>query len=130
MKETVSKKQLRNFGILLGFGFPLIIGWFIPYLYGHAFRQWTLLVGIPGLTFGIVSPWILHYPYKGWMAIGHILGWLNSRLIFGIVFLFFVQPIAYAMRLFGYDPLKKNRKGKETYREKRENNNTDLTRIF
>tara|TARA_B100001989_G_C24373257_1_gene380491 strand:+ start:235 stop:627 length:393 start_codon:yes stop_codon:yes gene_type:complete len=130
MKEKVSKKQLRSFGILIGFGFPLIFGWLVPYLSGHEFRQWTLLIGITGLTLGIISPSLLHYPYKGWMAIGHILGWLNSRLIFGIVFLFFVQPIAYAMRLFGYDPLKKNRKGKETYREKREKNNTDLTRIF
>ena len=88
------------------------------------------MIGISGLTLGIISPSLLHHPYKGWMAIGHILGWLNSRLIFGIVFLFFVQPISYAMRLFGYDPLRKNRNGKETYREGREKINTDLTRIF
>ena len=130
MREIVSKKQLRSFGILIGFGFPLVFGLLVPYFSGHSFRLWTLFVGITGLILGIISPGKLYYPYKGWMAIGHILGLINSTLIFGIVFLLFVQPIAYAMRIFGYDPLRENRKGKETYKEKREKNNIDLTRIF
>ena len=34
------------------------------------------------------------------------------------------------MRLTGYDPLRRRRKGEKTYRENRQNNQTDLTRIF
>ena len=130
MKETISKKQLREFGLLIGFGFPILIGWLIPSFFGHEFRAWTLWVGIPGLILGLVAPRLLHYPYKSWMALGHALGWVNSHIILGLVFIFVLQPIAYVMRLTGYDPLRRRRKGETTYRENRQNHRTDLTRIF
>ncbi len=130
MKETISKKQLREFGLLIGFGFPLLVGWLLPSLVGHGFRIWTLWVGVPGLIIGLTAPLLLHYPYKGWMAVGHALGWINSNLILGLVFIVVLQPIAYIMRLRGYDPLRRRRKGKDTYREIRQDHHIDLTRIF
>ncbi len=130
MKEQISKKQLREFGLLIGFGFPILIGWLLPSLVGHGFRAWTLWVGGPGLILGLTAPRLLHYPYKGWMALGHTLGWVNSHIILGLVFVVVLQPIAYIMRLFRYDPLRKRRKSTNTYREVRANNHIDLTRIF
>ena len=130
MKETISKKALREFGLLIGFGFPILIGWLIPSLFGHEFREWTLWIGIVGLILGLTAPRLLHYPYKIWMALGHVLGWVNSHIILGLVFIFVLQPIAYIMRLTGYDPLRRLRKGEKTYRENRQNHVTDLTRIF
>ena len=130
MKETISKKQLREFGLLIGFGLPILIGWLLPAIAGHGFRSWTLCVGIPGLILGLTAPRLLHYPYKGWMALGHALGWVNSHIVLGLVFIVVLQPIAYVMRLTGYDPLRKRRKGKKSYREIRANHITDLTRIF
>ena len=130
MKETISKKQLRKFGILIGFGFPLLIGWLIPALTGHGFREWTLWVGFPGLLIGLTSPRLLYYPYKFWMKLGVILGWVNSRIILGVVFIIVLLPISFVMRLIGYDPLRNKRKGEKTYLEKRKDYQTDLTRIF
>ena len=109
MKNNISIKQLRDFGLLIGFGFPLIIGWFIPFVTGHDFRKWSLIVGLLGLFFGLVKPKLLLYPYKTWMKLGFILGWFNSRLILGLVYLLVLLPIAFFMRIFGYDPLGKNR---------------------
>ena len=130
MKATISTKQLREFGLLIGFGFPILIGWLLPSLSGYGFRAWTLWIGGPGLILGLTAPRLLHYPYKGWMALGHALGWVNSHIILGLVFIVVLQPIAYAMRLTGYDPLRRRRKGETTYRENRQNHHTDLTRIF
>ena len=130
MKEHISQKQLREFGLLIGFGFPILIGWILPALFGHEFRAWTLWVGIPGLILGLTAPRLLLYPYKGWMALGHALGWINSHIILGLVFIVVLQPIAYAMRLTGYDPLRRRRKGVTTYRENCQDHRTDLTRIF
>ena len=130
MKEQISKKELRDFGLLIGFGFPTLIGWLVPSLVGHGFRSWTLLVGFLGLFLGLTAPLLLKYPYKGWMKVGNALGWINSHLILGLIFILFLQPIAYTMRLTGYDPLRRRRKGKATYRENRKNQHTDLTRIF
>ena len=97
---------------------------------GHGFRVWTLWIGAPGLILGLSASRLLQYPYRGWMAIGHFLGWINSYLILGLVFIFVVQPIAYIMRFTGYDPLQTRRKGEKTYREIRDNYYIDLTRIF
>ena len=130
MRKTISEKKLREFGILIGFGFPILIGWFLPSLMGHEFRAWTLLIGLLGLILGLTAPRLLHYPYKGWMAFGHALGWINSHIILGLIFIIILQPIAYIMRLTGYDPLRTKRKGEKTYRENLQNHKTDLTRIF
>ena len=130
VKETISKKQLREFGLLIGFGFPLFIGWLIPVLFGHEFRVWTLWIGILGLILGLTAPRLLNYPYKVWMALGYALGLVNSYIILGLVFIFVLQPIAYVMRLTGYDPLRRKRKGEKTYKENRQDHRIDLTRIF
>ena len=130
MKEIISKKQLREFGLLIGFGFPILIGWLVPSLFGHQFRIWTFWIGGLGLLIGLAAPRLLYYPYKGWMILGHVLGWINSHIILGLVFILVLQPIAYIMRLTGYDPLRSKRKGEKTYRENRKDHQTDLTRIF
>lgn len=130
MKETVSKKQLREFGILISFGFPFLIGWLLPSIFGHEFRTWTLWVGFPGLILGLTAPRLLNYPYKVWMVLGHALGWVNSHIILGLVFILVLQPIAYIMRLTGYDPLRVKLKEEKSFREPRQDHKIDLTRIF
>ncbi len=130
MKVSISKKQLREFGFLIGFGFPILLGWIIPVVGGHSFRGWTLWIGIPSLILGILKPGLLFYPYKAWMKLGLSLGWINSRLILGLVFLLVLQPIALTMKIFGYDPLRSKKSTEKTYREKKDSHKINLTRIF
>ena len=130
MKKTKSQKKLREFGLIIGFGFPLIIGFILPALSGHSFRTWTLWFGVPGLILGLIAPSLLFYPYKAWMAIGHSLGWLNSKLILGVVFLLVLQPIAFVMRIAGYDPLKIKFNNKASYKEDKKNHKINLNKIF
>ena len=128
--SSASKKQLREFGVLLGIVFPVVFGWLIPALKGHNAPVWPFVIGIPSLTLGFIAPRLLQRPYQGWMQLGHILGWINGHLILGAVFFFVLQPIAYVMRLTGYDPLKRKRTGLESYREQSKDKTVDLTRIF
>ena len=130
MNNSVSKKTLTEFGIIFGFVFPILIGWIIPSLGGHSFRLWTLWIGIVFLVFGIFSPRLLFYPYKGWMKIGDGLGWINSRIILGIIFLLVVQPIALIMKLINYDPLRLKKNTNKSYRENIRSKKIDLNRIF
>ena len=130
MQDKNSKKKLREFLFIIGFGFHFIIFWFIPFIAYHSFRSWTLIIGIIGLIFGLFIPRYLYYPYKLWMKIGFILGWVNSRLILGLVFIFVLQPIAIIMKVFKYDPLKTNKVLTKTYRESTKNKEIDLKRIF
>ena len=119
MKSYITKKQLREFGFLIGFAFPILIGYIIPLIGGHLFRSWTLWIGIPFLIFGTIFPELLFYPYKGWMKLGNFLGWINSRIILGLIFIFVVQPIALIMRFFNYDPLKTKKINTNSYRIKK-----------
>lgn len=130
MKNTQSNKKLREFGYFIGLGFPLIIGFLIPLLSGHNFRLWTLLISIISLILAKFKPNLLFYPYKFWMKLGYILGWINSRLILGLVFFVVLLPIAMIMRIFGYDPLKLKKNVQLSYEEKKINHKIDLTRIF
>ena len=128
--KNPSKKQLREFGYLIGFGLPIILGWAIPSLLGHEFRVWTLWVAIPALIIAPTSPRLLKLPYKFWMFLGKVLGWINSRIILGIVYILVLQPISIIMKLLGHDPLNLRRKHKDSYRELKQNETTDFTRIF
>lgn len=130
MRNTISKKKLKEFGYLIGLGFPLIIGLIIPLIIGHNFRLWTIYISIISLIFAIFKPNLLFYPYYFWMKIGYILGWINSKLILGIVFLLVLQPIAIIMRIFGYDPLKSKMNNETSYEEKKRDHKIDLTKIF
>ena len=130
MKNKISKKQLRDFGLLIGFAFPVFLGWLLPAIYGHFFRLWTLWIGMPALFLGILKPNLLLYPYKLWMAIGHCLGWINSRIILGLVFIVVLLPISLIMKFFKYDPLRVSGSHRKTYKENVKNNNINLTRIF
>jgi len=129
-KKNIKKKDLRDFGLLIGIGFPILIGWLIPAISGEGFREWSLWIGIPGLIIGLFKPNLLLYPYNIWMAIGNALGRLNSNLIFGLIFIIILLPIALIMRLTGYDPLQRKKQVRDSYRENRKAKITDLTRIF
>ena len=125
-----STKQLREFGLVVGFFFPLIIGLILPFIFGHPFRSWTLIIGLPLILLGIFAPNKLRYIYRKWLSIGNFLGFINSHLILGMIFIIVMQPISLIMKLFGYDPLKKLQKELKSYKETRHNVNVDLDKIF
>ena len=127
---STSKKQLRIFGILIGIFFPLFIGFIVPLIWNHPFRIWTLFIGIPSFILGLIYPKILLWPYKKWMQFGNILGWINSGIVLGLVFLLALQPIAIIMKLLGHDPLRRKLNSQMTYKESKENYQIDLKRIF
>ena len=130
MNDPIPKKTLRQFGFLICFTFPFLIGWFLPLLGGHPFRVWTLFISMPAGILGILRPGLLLYPYRAWMKLGHILGWVNSRIILGLVFLIVLQPIAFIMRILGHDPLRRKKFAQESYREIKTNHKVNLNKIF
>ena len=130
MNNHIPKKKLRQFGFLICFTFPFLIGWFLPLLGGHPFRVWSLFISMPAGILGILRPGLLLYPYIAWMKLGHILGWVNSRIILGLVFLIVLQPIALIMRISGHDPLRIKKFAQKSYREIKTNKNINLKKIF
>ena len=130
IKKDVTNKDLKEFGLLIGVGFPLIIGLIIPIIFGHEFKEWPLFIGLFSLFFAFIKPSLLFYPYKFWMFIGNCLGWINSRIILGLIFLLVVIPIAFIMKIIGHDPLNNKKSHLHTYKQIKKNHIIDLKRIF
>jgi hypothetical protein len=128
--SSPSRKQLREFGLLIGIVLPILFGWLGPSLRGHPAPAWPFVLGVPALVLGLVWPAALALPYRGWMALGHALGWVNSHLILGLVFVLLVQPIALLKRLTGADPLRRRFEDRDTYREPHAPGRINLQRIF
>ena len=64
------------------------------------------------------------------MVLGLVLGWINSRIILGLVFFLVLQPIALIMKFVGYDPLKIKKSNEISYREDKSNYKINLTKLF
>lgn len=130
MKLVYTKKILREFGIIVGLILPIIFGFLFPFIFNHDFRIWTLFVGSTLLITGIIKPNLLYFPYLIWMKIGLILGWINSRIIFSLIFIFVLNPIAIILKIIRYDPLNKKQTSQNSYKEIRDIKNIDFKRIF
>ena len=128
--DNISKNILVKFGLIFGFGFPLIVGFILPGIFGHPNKLWTLFIGMPLIIIALLKPYLLIYPYKSWIFFGNVMGWINSRLILGMIYLIVLQPIALIMKIIGYDPLKLKKINVLTYRENIKNKKIDLKKIF
>ena len=130
MTAFIPNRSLRQFGYIIAFVFSVLIGFILPAFGGHSFRLWTLWVSIPFFLLGLLFPRRLIFIYKVWMGLGSILGWINSRIILGLIFILILQPIAFVMKLFGYDPLQKHKTDRDSYREVKDKKQFNFTRIF
>ena len=130
MSKRVSKKDLREFGLLVGILLPFLIGWAIPAIFGHSFRLWTLFIALPLLLFSIVAPRKLNYLYKEWILIGNFLANINSNIFLGIIFFLIILPMSLVMKLVRYDPLNMRKSFKLTYKEFRKYNCFNMEDIF
>jgi len=130
MINKVDNKKLKEFGLLIGFGLPLFFGWVLPLIFDHEFKIWTLMISIPFFIIGLTKPSLLFYPYKFWMSIGHILGWINSRIILGLIFVIILLPLSFIMRALGYDPLSLKKNNLSTYKKETQNHKINLKKIF
>jgi len=104
MQRDVTIRDLRFFGLTVG-GIFGTIGMWPTVLRSEDPRWWAItlsgLLMIPALAF----PKALQPAFRGWMAIGQILGWINTRLILGALFYTIFLLIGLTLRLLGKDPM-------------------------
>jgi uncharacterized membrane protein len=116
MKQDITAKTLSRFGLLVGGAFAVIGVW--PFLFHSApLRLWALVLAVLLLLAAIACPRFLVPFYRGWMAVGHLLGWINTKVILGVLFYVVFTPAGLLRRLFGDDPLHREFEADaETYR--------------
>ncbi len=120
MEATVSRHELRNFGLIVGGVFALIGLW--PMVrHGESLRVWALGLAAGLISLGLIAPMLLAPVFKWWMKLGHAMGWVNTRIILGALYFAIITPMGVVMRLFGWDPMgRKWDRESQTYRVVRE----------
>jgi len=110
-------RELRSFALLVGSVLAGIFGLVLPLLLHRSVNAWLWGAGGLLIVAGIASPAMLRPVHAAWMRLGHVLGWVNTRIILGVFFFCILMPSGIIMRLAGRDPM--NRKfdpDAETYR--------------
>ena len=115
--KKLDKKILREFGLITGGILVFLFGLFLPWLLEHEFPSWPWIVAGILWTLAIILPMSLDPVYRVWMKIGHVLGWINTRIILGIMFYIIFLPVGLILKLAGKDPMtRKLNKTQGTYR--------------
>jgi hypothetical protein len=104
MSQSVDLNEIRKFGLIVG-GIFFLIGVWPYFLRGEDPRLWALVIGGALVALGGVLPQALTHVYRVWMVIGHVMGWVNTRILLGIVFYGIITPLGVARRWFSADTI-------------------------
>ena len=116
MNSETEVKQLRSFGFIVGGGFAIIALWPTVFRNEHPRLVILILAGLL-LLLAFLLPRGLRPAYRVWTAIGHVLGWVNTKIILSVMFYILFMPVGLVMRLLGKDPmLRKFERNIDTYR--------------
>ena len=114
----MKNQELRNFGFILGAIVAFLFGLLLPWFFASNIPLWPWVVSAILLVPALLLPSLLSPVYKTWMCAGYALGWVNTRIILGVIFYVLLLPIGLLMRLTGKDPMtrKLNREEAISYR--------------
>jgi len=101
--RAAETRKMRHFAGMMAVLLPAFAT-LLPWVLGRPLRIWPLVVSAIFLTVGAIAPRTLIRPFAWWMKLGHVLGYVNSRIILGILFFLVMTPIGLVRRRFG-DPM-------------------------
>jgi len=105
INHNPDKTELRKFGLIFAVFFSLFFGLLLPWIWDKPSPTWAWIVSGVFVAFALLFPAALRPVYVVWMKIGHVLGWINTRIILGIIFFILFAPIALVFRIFGRDSM-------------------------
>jgi hypothetical protein len=101
--EKLDRPRLREFGLIMAIFFSLVC--LFPVLSGGRVRLWPIPLLLLFLSGALFMPALLAPLFRVWMTFGAVLGYINLRIILGLVFFVLLTPIAILLRLLGKDVL-------------------------
>jgi hypothetical protein len=102
---TADRKQLREFGLVFAAGLIIMFGLLLPWLAGRPWPLWPWLTAAVFVTLALAFPPALGPLNALWLKIGHVLGWINTRIILGVVYFAVFLPVGLLLRALHKDPL-------------------------
>ena len=102
------RKELRKFGLLVGGVFAALALYFLlRYGWTHTTGRILGVVGATLLSLAVVAPRALAPFRRVWMALAHVLGWINTRIILGVVYYLAFTLVRCGMVLLRKDPMRR-----------------------
>jgi hypothetical protein len=120
-KGTLRGSEARRFGVGAFAVLGLVGVWL--WLRKHHPVAGMAVAGSGGVVLGLAlaAPAAALALRRVWMAVAGVIGWINSRIILGVVFFLILSPIAILRKLFGGDPLAMRwRPGQSSYWKRRD----------
>lgn len=97
-------KDERNFGLIVGAMLVAIAA--LQLWRGRTqVAEGLAAAGAVLIVAGALAPSLLVLPNRWWRRIGHLLGWINTRILLSLLFWLVLTPVGLVMRLAGKDPL-------------------------
>jgi hypothetical protein len=115
LAPSMGVKALKSFGLMMTWAFPLFIGIIAPWLISLPLQWWTLWVSLFFVSLALVAPKLLYWPYKVWMFVAGIIGFINTRLLLGVTFYVIIFPIGLLLKLTKKLQFKKTNKQPSNY---------------
>jgi len=113
----MTASELRQFGLITGAIFVALFGFLLPWIFDHGRPMWPWILAGVLWAMALIYPFSLKPVYKFWMTLGGILGFINTRIILGVLFFAVFLPFGIVMRVFGKDPMSRKLDTEaETYR--------------
>jgi hypothetical protein len=111
---------LRKFGLTTGAIIVALFALFFPWVFDVAAMPiWPWIVAGMLWLPALLIPSVLRPVYTTWMKVGLGIGWVNTRIILGVIFYVLILPMGLVMRLLGKDPMaRKHNKSATSYRIK------------
>lgn len=116
---TLTKTELRNFGLILSGGIIVFFGLLFPFLKEREIQltSWPWILAAVLVTISLIAPGTLKPLNRAWLFIGHVLGYINTRIILGIIYILIFTPSAFLFKLLGKDPMRRSlHPQRESYR--------------
>jgi predicted membrane protein len=101
----LDKKGLREFGLVGGLIVAVVFGFVLPILRHHSLSIVPWIIALVLWVWAIVAPTTLNFVYQIWMRIGLVLGWIQTRIILGVLFYAILTPMGLIGRLLNRDRL-------------------------
>ena len=106
-KTQYTPKELRDFGLIMAGMLIVMFGVVLPWLFGYSTPYWPFIASFIFAVVALIRPILLGPVNRVWLKISDVLGWVNTRLVMGVMFFLLIAPIGLLMRLFGKDTLSK-----------------------
>lgn len=128
LAKQTDTAELKDFARTMMWAFPAVFGLFLPWFFDYPWQWWPLVItSVLALMYSF-KPSLIYFPYRGWMSIALVLGWINTRIILSVVFFVLIVPFGVVLRSLKklqYRTAIRSKSENDSYYHKREEKRDD-----